>query len=284
VSVRPDQDSWETAVAWYRATASRDQVQANYFDLPVSAAAERFERSAEFKAVLRALAGAPARRVLDVGAGNGIASYAFAVNGWSVEAVEPDPSALVGAAAISALAATRSLDLQVHRELGERLPLDDASVGAVHARQVLHHLRDLRTGLAEMHRVLMPRGIALCTREHVVDGPEQLETFLAAHPLHHRYGGENAYPLSVYLDSAREAGFVVDRIWGPVESPINAHPLSETARRAKRTVAMLKVILGEPAAVASVLRSVSVRPLDARARDRDSVPGRLYSFRLRKAG
>ena len=36
-----------------------------------------------------------AGRALDLGAGNGILSYALAREGWSVTAVEPDPSALV---------------------------------------------------------------------------------------------------------------------------------------------------------------------------------------------
>src|SRR3954462_12796972 len=111
--------TWEQAVREFRADPANSRaVRDNYFDLPVSEAARRYARSREFRA-LRGLVGKPGR-LLDLGAGNGVTSYAFATKGWSVDAVEPDPSSEVGAGAISSVC--RGLDVRVHIAGAEALP------------------------------------------------------------------------------------------------------------------------------------------------------------------
>ncbi len=264
---------------WYRTQATEEDVRANYFDLPVVEAARRYAGSKEFSTVNKILAAAPGRVALDLGAGNGIASYALAKAGWSVHAVEPDPSDEVGAGAISSLANGHALDITVHTGWGESLSLADASVSAVHARQVLHHLHDLPAGLRELERVLVRGGLALCTREHVADTPLQLEQFLKNHPLHHRYGGEHAFALNEYLDAATGAGLVVEKTWGQFDTPINAHPLSELTRRLERFKRLRRALRSTPSAL------VTRRPLTAltsAADAADQTPGRLYAFLLRK--
>jgi SAM-dependent methyltransferase len=218
--------------------------------------------------------------MLDLGAGNGISSYAFASAGWQVEAVEPDPSPLVGAGAIRELALQTALPIRVHEEAGERLPFADAVISAVHARQVLHHLADLRGGLAEVRRVLVPNGLALCTREHVVDDEAQLSKFLDDHPLHSRYGGESAYPLEEYLQTAERSGLIVEKIWGPLASPINAYPLEEW-RRLLKWGPQVAITFARSALARH--ESMAWKSVSQRAALFQRNAGRLYTFLLRKA-
>ena len=88
--------SWEQAVRWYRAQPGNEtEIRNNYFDLPVLGAAARYAESEEFAEVLRLLGPGAGKPILDLGAGNGIASFALAKNGWLVTAFEPDGSAEV---------------------------------------------------------------------------------------------------------------------------------------------------------------------------------------------
>lgn len=265
--------SWEEAVRWYRAQPGNDAaIRANYFDLPVRAAAERYAAGEEFAEVARLLGSSAGRRVLDLGAGNGIASFAFALAGWEVTALEPDPSDEVGAGAIRGL----GLPITVIAETGARLPFDDASFDAVFARQVLHHVPDLRATLRELYRVLRPGGRLLAIRDHVVSDAGELAAFLAAHPLHHLYGGENAHPLEAYRGAATSAGFQEVATWGPLESILNFHPGTEAERRGRvraltgwRWLGLGWLRIGDPNFVA---RSLS------RHTQRDRTPGRIFSF------
>lgn len=254
-------ESWEHAVAWYRAQPGSEQdVRNNYFDLPVTEAARRFAASAEF-AQSRALLGPiPGGVLLDYGAGNGIASHAFAAGGLNVDAVEPDPSAEVGAAAVRQLAAGARLPITVHQTAALPLPFEDGRFGAVYARQVLHHVPDLGAAVRELARVLRPGGRLLATREHVADDALQLEQFRARHALHARYGGENAYPLDVYLASFKSAGLRTLRVFGPTDSVINFFPAPEWQRPLQQLLARVRGALGRP----------------------DRTPGRLYSFLLER--
>jgi SAM-dependent methyltransferase len=184
--------NWEGAVAWLLAQPDRATlVRDCYYDRPATAAAARYEASDEWAAV-QALLPQPAGMALDLGAGHGITSYALARAGWRVTAVEPDPSPLVGAAAITALAHAAALPIEVVRSEGERLPFADRTFGLVFARQVLHHARDLGDLCREARRVLRPGGTLVAIREHVISRAADLPRFLEQHPLHRLYGGEHA--------------------------------------------------------------------------------------------
>ncbi len=275
------QTTWEEAVRWLRDQPQQaDLVRDCYFDDPLLAAAERFYASPEWQATRLEL---PFVRTtaLDLGAGRGISSYALARDGWQVTALEPDPSPLVGAAAIRQLAADAGLSIHVVEDFGETLPFGDASFGLVMARQVLHHARDLRQLLREVARVLKPGGVLVATREHVISDARDLPRFLAKHPLHHLYGGENAFTLAAYQAAIEAAGLTLWRAYGPWESPINTFPLEDAAVRA-RLAAPVRRRLG-PAGQALVSPSLpwsrwAYRWLARVASQRDTSPGRLYSF------
>ena len=264
--------SWEEAVVWLRSQPDQiELVRACFYDDPLRVAAERYYASTEWQAI-RALIGDKRGVVLDLGAGRGISSYALARDGWRVSALEPDPSNVVGAGAIRALALEEKLDIQVEQNWGESLPYPDATFDLVHGRQVLHHARDLRQLCREAARVLKPGGLFIATREHVISKKEDLPEFLATHPLHDMYGGEHAYLLDEYLQAIGGAGLALINVLNPYQSNINLYP--ETVTSLKQRVAQ-KLCL--PTAL---IPNFLLTRLGARSH----APGRLYSFVACKHG
>lgn len=257
--------TWEQAVEWLRSQPEQqDLVKACFYDDPLSKAAERYHASTEWQAIRRYLPKVSGR-VLDIGAGRGITSYAFARDGWQVDALEPNPSALVGGGAIRQLANDTGTDIRVEQNWGEQLPYADETFNVVHGRQVLHHARDLQVLCAEAARVLKPGGIFIATREHVISDKADMEQFLAQHPLHHLYGGEFAYLLKEYQQAITNAGIKLSHTLNPYISDINLYP--ETKESFKKTIqARLKIPVPMPDFLLNLLSL------------RNDAPGRLYSF------
>jgi SAM-dependent methyltransferase len=279
----PEFTTWEDAVVCLRNQPDKRQLVLDaFYDDPLIDAAERYFASAEWQAVSKFLAHRTGK-ALDVGAGRGIASYALAQSGFTVTALEPDPSSVVGAAAIRGLAAEASLPIEVVEEFSERLTFADGAFDVVFARAVLHHLRDLDGACQEMFRVLRPGGMLIAAREHVISKESDLGVFLDQHPLHHLYGGEHAYLLDRYVGALGAAGFAEIEVLAPLKSPINLFPYTiETLRAAvvERLTAKIPVKPVWRAALAS--RSVFTSLLSV-AEPFDHRPGRLYSFVCRKA-
>ena len=274
--------TWEEAVAWLREQPGQeDLVRACYFDDPLPAAAERFWRSEEWSRI-RGLLPEVRGRVLDLGAGRGISSYALARDGWNVTALEPDPSELVGAGAIRQVAAEAGVEIEVVTDYSETLPFEDASFDLVHCRQVLHHARDLAQTCREIFRVLKPGGVMVATREHVISRPADLQQFLDSHPLHHLYGGEHAFLLAQYTDAMKNAGLDIRQQLAPFDSPINYFPMSEQDWVAICTQPLARLIgRGATARLFSRehgLGNFTVPVLARLVNWRNQTPGRLYSF------
>ncbi len=259
----------------------RDPTQAElmrdaYLDGDVPQAARRFAGSPEFAEVLSLVGGVSGRSVLDLGAGTGIASYAFATAGArQVIALEPDPSDVVGQGAIRCLG--RADVIQIIEAWGEKLPFPDGELDLVYARQVLHHARALESLVAECARVLRPGGLLLASREHVVDDEAQLREFLANHPIHRLAGGEHAYPRAAYVAAIERAGLRLERVLGPWDSILNAFPSARTSQEVVEQP--FRVLerkygrgLGRLAARIPWLLERTRRKL------RDRGAGRLYSF------
>ena len=247
-----------------------------YFDVDVTAAVHRFADSSEFAETLK-LAGERANGVvLDVGAGRGISSYAFARAGArQVIALEPDPSDVVGLGALRQ--AIGDLPIEALAAYAEAIPLPNASCDLVYARQVLHHIPDLPAAMREVARVLKSGGMFLACREHVVDDDAQLASFLASHPVHQLAGGENAYRMDQYIGAMQNAGLRVQQIIRPWDSVITAFPgarsqaeLNEGYVRSQRRRLRYPLRIGQYIpGVVSAVRRVHADP---------GYPGRMFAF------
>lgn len=275
--------TWEQAVIWLRDQPDQRQLVLDaFYDDPLIAAAMRYFNGDEWQAVSQILLGRTGR-ALDVGAGRGIASYALTCNGFAVTALEPDPSAVVGAGAIRALASQQGLPIAVVEELSERLPFAAGTFDVIFARAVLHHTQDLELACAEMYRVLRPGGILVAAREHVISKQAHLQRFLDRHPLHHLYGGEHAYVLDRYMGALKSAGFDPLEVLPPLGSPINLFPHTIDTLREAVIEKISRAIPARPV-WRMVLGSNRVfAPLLAVAGRFDDRPGRLYSFIGHKA-
>jgi len=261
-----ESNTWEQAVQWLREQPDQAElIRACFYDDPLRDAAERYYTSSEWQAV-SSLVGSKRGTALDLGAGRGISSYALARDGWQVTALEPDPSDIVGAGAIRALAQEADLDIQVEQNWGESLPFADGAFDLVYGRAVLHHARDLQQLCREAARVLKPGGIFIATREHVISQSEDLPEFLASHPLHKLYGGEHAYLLDEYLDAIRNSGLALAKVFNPYQSDINLYP--ETTKGFKQMMA------NKRHCPAFLIPDFMLTRLG----EKNNEPGRLYSF------
>jgi SAM-dependent methyltransferase len=268
--------SWEEAIEILRDDPKhQDLIFDAYLTRDLVGNSRRFAAGEEFAAVLALLkTHAPrARTLLDMPAGNGIATHAFAAADFDVTCVEPNPSAQVGRGAIAHVLGAAGLQAQIVDAWGEQLPFESASFDVAYARQGLHHAADLPKMILELCRVLKQGGVLLACREHVVDNYEEsLRAFLASQVDHQLYGGENAFTLNDYRAALRAAGLQTRLELGPFDSIINAYPNTPEVLRRK--------ILASSAgrALRSVLPDELVVKIGLWRLKRKPPPGRLYSF------
>ena len=256
-------------------TRYAELIRDSYLDQDVLAAAQRFYESAEFREVCQLLGGQiRGTRILDLGAGTGIASYAFARAGAHVYSLEPDDSE-IGRGAISQI--VNGLPVELLDAVGEAIPLPDQSIDISYGRQVLHHTKDLHTVMQECARVLKPGGMVLICREHVVDDEQQLNQFLHEHPVHQLAGGEHAYPLDTYQQAITGAGLQLTEVLGPWDSIINAFPKARSNEELNR---LPEQVLAERFShLATLIRFIpGIHSLTWRRIRAHREPGRLYSF------
>jgi demethylmenaquinone methyltransferase/2-methoxy-6-polyprenyl-1,4-benzoquinol methylase len=110
-----------------------------------------------------ALAGAPGRRLADIGGGTGNYSRALRDEGWDPVVVDRQPEMLARAAAKG---------LETIEADARTLPLGDESVDAAMLVSMLHHVEDPAAALAEARRILRPGGrlaLMVFTREDLED-------------------------------------------------------------------------------------------------------------------
>ncbi|MBK7130554.1 MAG: methyltransferase domain-containing protein [Crocinitomicaceae bacterium] len=232
---------------------------------------ERYQTSHEFKALLKLIQyhqkTGNEKILVEIGAGNGIASLAFFNHGYTVVAVEPDHSDTIGVGAIEKLAKHFQCGdkLKIITSYAENIPLPAASADIVFCRQALHHAHELNQFVSEASRLLKPGGIFIAIREHVLSDEKDLDTFLQNHPLQKFYGGEHAYTNEQYLHAIRLAGLDRIKILKHFETPINYMPLDENIFRKK---------LG----ILGTFKFIQKIALNYLAKKEKNKPGRLYTY------
>lgn len=270
-----DKISWEEAVEWLRSPEGNPQIAVDaYLENDLIKNVERFRLSKEYEETIKLLerySDNPKPTLLDIGAGNGISSIAFALVGYQVTALEPYPSNSVGSGAIRWLVKHYKLsNVSVVQAFGENLPFDKQTFDVVYGRQVMHHAHNLQKFVAEIHRVLRKKGLLITVRDHVIKNEADKQIFLNRHPLHHLYGGENAFKLEDYTNAITSTGLNIKMVIGPSASPINYEPWNND-----RISQLLSKKLGKWAGDISILSGLTWVLLKIRL---DKMPGKLFSF------
>lgn len=224
--------TWEETIQFIRTQPEyNDLVDQAYFnpDLPVNV--EKYRNSAEFKATLVYLKKYQplAKSILDIGSGNGITAISFALAGYTVTTVEPDPSNTIGAGAIRILKEYYKLDnITIYEAFAEELQFEANSFDIVFARQCMHHAYNLNSFVAESARVLKPKGLFITVRDHVIYNESDKQWFLKCHPLQKFYGGENAFTSVEYKSAIVNAGLDLKEELKFYDSVINYFPYTES--------------------------------------------------------
>jgi SAM-dependent methyltransferase len=151
--------------------------------------------------------------VLEVGVGTGLIASALAARGHPMVGVDLSPAMLARAQA--------RLPGRVLVGDALALPVRDGGVGNVVFAAVLHLLDDLRLGLAEAARVLVPGGRVVIVHGRSVHDPDDIEAALASLARLRSRRADSEYAISA---AARSAGLspVADTMTGKVvyvESP-----------------------------------------------------------------
>lgn len=226
--------NWHETIEYIRSKKEyKDLVRDAYFEEDLEININRFGNSEEFKETINYLNRyiPNCKKILDIGAGNGITAVNFALNGYEVHAIEPDPSNTVGAQAIIFLKDKLQLNnLYVYQGYAESLNFKNETFDLVYARQVLHHANDLTQFVKESSRVLKKGGILFTVRDHVVVNQKDKNWFLKSHPLQEFYGGENAYTAQEYRNAIINAKLILMEELKFYDSVINYFPLTKQSK------------------------------------------------------
>ena len=278
--------TWEETILYIRTLPEyNDLVIQAYFHEDLRLNVENYMASPEFSEIKNILdTYAPnAKKILDIGCGNGITSICFALNGLEVDAVEPDPSATVGAGAIKKAADIFNVasHIHVHTAYAEDIRFPDETFDVVFARQSMHHANHLNSFVNEMARTLKKGGLFLTVRDHVVFDESDKALFLQAHPLQKFYGGENAYTPDEYKKAITLAGLALKKEIRFFDSEINYFPFNRASFSAAEQDAQIQKDLRKKiGALADLKLMIELYKLikGKKLLGEKDVPGRMYSY------
>ncbi|UFH30875.1 class I SAM-dependent methyltransferase [Chryseobacterium sp. C-71] len=275
-----DKMTWEETIRYIRTQPEfQFLVEKAYFeeDLPINVV--RYRQEAEYKETLNKIRKyAPnAKKILDIGSGNGITCVSFALEGYEVTTVEPDPSDTVGAGAIRKLKLHYGLEnLTVHEAFAEEIKFNDEEFDIVFARQCMHHAYDLQKFVGEMSRVVKKGGMFFTVRDHVIFNENDKQWFLENHPLQKYYGGENAFTPEEYKNAIKKSNLEIIEELNFFDSEINFFPQTQEEIDRKKQL-IVKSIKG--------YRFLKFFPEIIRERVKKKlsefetqIPGRMYSY------
>lgn len=280
--------NWEETIQYIRTQPQYNElVRTAYFEEELELNVERFKNSEEYQETVTLIKQyAPqATQILDIGSGNGISAIAFALDGYRVVALEPDPSNTIGAGAINRLIKFYSLtNITVYEQFAETIDFKEQKFDVVYVRQAMHHAYDLNLFIFNIARLLKKGGILFTVRDHVVYNDNDKAWFLEAHPLHKFYGGENAFTKEEYQTAFIRAGLSIELCLSYYDSVINYFPLTkkelllEFNRQEQMYKNQLKKKLGSIGAIPLVFDLYKKIKLKGKILNEAAIPGRLYSF------
>jgi 2-polyprenyl-3-methyl-5-hydroxy-6-metoxy-1,4-benzoquinol methylase len=221
--------TWEETIKKIRTDPQYSElIRLSYLEEDLKLNVERYKNSKEFNSILDIFKQyAPnATKILDIGCGNGITTIAFTLAGYSVTAVEPDPSMTVGAGAINQLVKIYNVTdrVEIIQNIIENTSLRE-SYDIVFIRQAMHHANNLNLFIEKATLNLKKSGLLLCVRDHVIYNNSDKEWFLNSHPLHKFYRGENAYTTRQYRNAIKNANLKLIKELKYYETVINYFPL-----------------------------------------------------------
>lgn len=223
--------NWEESIKLIRSDEKyRELIRLTYISEDLEHNITMFRESEEFQETMQKIRdiGSTVRTVLELGCGNGIAAINFALEGYNVTATDPDESKTVGTGAVEIMKEKLGLhDLNIINSTAEELDLPSGSFDLIYCRQAMHHARDLNIFVANAARLLKTGGLMLTVRDHVIYNKKDKQWFLDTHPLHHMYGGENAYLATEYKEAFKRAGLEIIQELKYFDSVINFYPLSK---------------------------------------------------------
>ena len=274
--------NWEETILHIREDPEFEMlITLAYMEEDLELNVKRFQNSGEFKATLKLLERycPHAQKLIDLGCGNGTTSASFALHGFDVIAVEPNPSLAVGAGAVRELKQKFSLEnLKIVQDTAEELELNPGEFDVVYCRQSLHHASDLLKFVANAARFLRPGGIFMTTRDHVVFDEKDKIWFLENHPLQKFYGGENAYSPEQYKTAFQKAGLRVLLELKYWDSIINFYPLTRYEISKRRYRFWFKTLFYPVWMIYNKVKQTPGKPNRRAGLDEKEIPGRMYSF------